>query len=173
MSDLLFVIDMQVGFFHPIIEPIIPVIKKSVEDFKSEVIFTQFVNDPDSQFYKQLDWTRFTEKEDQAIIEELQPLAKRCFEHKSYGCLTPEVHTRIKDLGVERIFICGIFTDVCVTKTAMDMFDIGLETFVIRDAVSTLHGRAVNEATLKGLSYIIGDEHLITHTQFAKLVGSH
>ncbi len=40
----------------------------------------------------------------------------------------------IKDLGLNKVYVCGLATDYCVFYTAMDSAKIGFETYVIIDA---------------------------------------
>jgi len=42
---------------------------------------------------------------------------------------------RLRELGIERVFIGGLATDYCVKATALDALENGFEAFVLEDAV--------------------------------------
>ena len=44
----------------------------------------------------------------------------------------------------------------------MDLFDEGIECFVVEDACHSLHGQDNHERALDSLSHIIGSDHIIT-----------
>jgi nicotinamidase/pyrazinamidase len=55
------------------------------------------------------------------------------------GFSETDLHTRLKALGIERLFIGGLATDYCVLNTVKDALALGYQVFLLRDAI-----RAVN-----------------------------
>ena len=49
---------------------------------------------------------------------------------------------RLREAGVERVWVCGLALDVCVRATAMDAMEDGWETHLIRDATRAVGPRA-------------------------------
>lgn len=50
-----------------------------------------------------------------------------------------DLHNRLENFGVKRLFIGGLALDVCVLNTVIDALDLGYEVFLLTDA-----SRAVN-----------------------------
>jgi len=61
---------------------------------------------------------------------------------------------------------CGIATDGCVLKTAVDLFEAGIRPVVLTDAVSSHAGDEVHQAGLLLISRFIGGEQLVTSEEW-------
>lgn len=59
-------------------------------------------------------------------------MAKTCFTM----CL-PEVERKLTDAGIKSVILCGIETQACIQKTALDLLERGLDVHVIADACSS------------------------------------
>ena len=164
MSNLLIVIDLQKGWRHKLATE--AAMLKTVElskKFDGQVIHCCFRNDPNTLFVKQLNWQRFMDDSDTAVIEEFASQAVPQYWRSTYSCATDEVLAVAKQH--EGVFIAGVFTDISVLATAMDLFDHGVEVSVVRDCVATLHGEQVHLMALKAIEMAIGDDHVISSTQ--------
>ena len=166
MSRALFILDPQNGWKHPAIDPVFSGIPPFAKKFDGLVMITKFVNAPNSPFKKHLDWDRFSDDTDHSLIEGYAELSDNLFEHNTYGCLNDDVKELLTANSIRQVYLAGVFTDVCVAMTAMQLFDEGFEPFVIKDLVGTLHGGYVHDATLKSLNFIIGARHLVRSTDF-------
>jgi nicotinamidase-related amidase len=62
----------------------------------------------------------------------------------------------LRQQNIERVFIAGIDTDMCVLKIAMDLFDIGIEPIVFTDCCASTAGLQAHLAGLAVLSRNIG-----------------
>lgn len=66
----------------------------------------------------------------------------------------------LNDVGIKRVFVCGLATDYCVKATALDAKKAGFETFVIIDACRGVNvkkgdvARAVKEMRKAGIKII-------------------
>jgi len=49
--------------------------------------------------------------------------------------------TRLRDLGVERVVLCGLATDYCVRATALEALQNGFQAVVVTDAVAAVNVR--------------------------------
>jgi len=68
-----------------------------------------------------------------AAIPGFAPLEKMVF-----SALGAEgLRQRFQDLNIQQAIICGIEAHVCVTQTCLDLLEIGLQPFVVADAVSS------------------------------------
>lgn len=159
--DLLLVIDMQEGFRSKATESITPNLLELLQVFPGKVVLSLFVNEKGSLFETELSWTDFQAADQQALLPEFQELDFPRFWHSGYTVLTPEITDLIEAERLETIYLAGIFTDVCIVKTAMDVFDFGHRPVVVADCVNTLHGEDVHQATLKSLKFSIGWQNVI------------
>lgn len=155
-KPLLLVIDMQVGFWHSVLEDVHPNILRLAESRAVPVVASQFFNPPESLFHSQLHWYRFTEEKDVKLIDSLEKLKPHTIRHGTYTVWNDELRSWAKQHEIDHVYIAGVFTDVCVTKTAMDVFDDNIPVSVIPDAVHTLHGQPIHDATIRALGQIIG-----------------
>jgi|SRR3989344_982970 len=160
----LIVIDMQEGFRYPETEAIIPDIITEIKRFEGLVIFTQFFDAKNSLFERQLKWNKFQKEENQKILKELDKYDKIVFRHFGYTAIASELIEFLKKGNVKQTYLAGIYTDVSVLKSAMDLFDHGFEVFVLRGACASVHqdqNHNLHESGLESISHVIGQDHVI------------
>jgi nicotinamidase-related amidase len=162
MNNLLLIIDLQEGFRHKESEAIIPKILKLKKCFAGKIVFTKFINKSGSLFEKQLDWQKFKTNKDQQLFAELRSKDNLELEHSSYTVLNDKLKKFIAKNKITTVYLCGIYTDVCVIKTAMDLFDFNIKTFVIKDATISLHGKNNHLSALNSLQHILGKQQIIS-----------
>ena len=161
MESLLLIIGMQKGFRYAESEALLPNLLKLKKSFKGKIVFSKFVNDKDSLFEKQLNWTEFQNEEDKKLFSELRTSNNIEFEHNGYTVINEALLQFIKENKIIKVYLCGIYTDVCITKTAMDLFDKGIETFVIEDAYNSLHGKSIHDSAIESLRHILGKKQIL------------
>ncbi|MDB5186144.1 MAG: isochorismatase family hydrolase [Candidatus Saccharibacteria bacterium] len=167
MRSLLLVIDLQKGWRHKTATE--AAMLKTVElckEFSGDIIHCCFKNDPASLFHTQLKWYRFTEPEDTDQIPEVIPLKLPQYWRTTYSCVTDELLPVFQQY--DHIYIAGVFTDISVAATAMDIFDHNIPVSVVTDCVATLHGQSIHENSLRSLDYAIGPGCLVTATALIK-----
>lgn len=92
------------------------------------VVFTNFKNNPDSNFIKSLKWDKCDSDIDAQLPKEFTDLATKqnTFTRASYSAFkTTGLHSYLQQRQVERLIICGVDTDACVLATAFEAFDLG------------------------------------------------
>ena len=67
----------------------------------------------------------------------------------------------MKQNRVERVHLCGIATDNCVLKSAVDLFEAGLEPLVLAADCASHGGPECHAAGLLLLARFIGAERVI------------
>ncbi len=152
---------MQIGFDSPEIQKIIPQVKMLLNSFPGEKVFSNFIDDPHSQFEEQLNWTKFQNKINQKLLKPLNNHKVKQFQHSGYTVLTDELLHFIKSNDFTNIYLCGIYTDVCIIKTAMDIFDQKISVKVIEDACTSLHGVNSHKQAIDSLKHIIGSLNIL------------
>lgn len=163
MSEPLLIVDVQVGFIneftHHIPQRIVRLIQR--DDYEP-LIFTRFVNSKEGSYQRFLNWHNCHCEPEINIAAELQPFAQPEFIFSKPGLcgITDELANYLRAGSVERVFIVGIDTDMCVLKIAMDVFDIGIEPIVLTDCCASTAGLQAHLAGLSVLSRNIGAPRL-------------
>ncbi|MGM5480382.1 MAG: isochorismatase family protein [Nanobdellota archaeon] len=167
MTSALLIIDMQEGFRAPESEAIIHSIKRLLGSFEGKMLFSAFENKRHSLFETQLHWLSFQQDDDKKIFSEFETQVKKTFTHSGYTVLTNELKDYLCQQNISKVYLAGVFTDVCVIKTAMDLFDSGIETFVIGDSCMSLHGTEIHNGAILSLKKILGEDHVIASEDVA------
>lgn len=163
-KPLLIVIDLQKGWRHKTATE--PAMLRAVElckQFKGDVVHCCFRNDPSSAFHTQLKWRRFVEPKDTDQIPEVVPLGLPVKWRTTYSCINDELLPIVKQY--DRIYVAGVFTDISVFVTAMDIFDLNITASVVSDCVATLHGEQVQVNALRSLDMALGSQNVVTARQ--------
>jgi len=161
MKNLLLIIDMQEGFRYQESESILPNLLKLKKSFNGKIVFSKFVNDKNSLFKKQLNWIKFQNENNQKLFSELQASKNIEIQHNTYTILNDELKEFIKSNKITKVYLTGIYTDVCIIKTAMDLFDNDNKTFVIEDACNSLHGKTNHDSAIDSLKHILGKKQIL------------
>ncbi len=106
------------------------------------ILFTRFVNSPDSPYHRILNWHECQEGPDTelapGLVEQADPT--RIFVKQGHTGLPEGLKSQLKEDGVTRVAVAGIDTDMCVLKTAMDLFDLSIEPIVLVDCCASTAG---------------------------------
>jgi len=173
----LVVIDVQNGFANECSRHIIPAVVNLVERWQQaggDTIFTRYLNYPGSPYERLLHWSRLQMSPETDIVDELVP-----YLDKARVVIDKPIYTLFTDEGVQVVregewtdlVFCGIATESCVLKSAVDAFELGYTPWVVRDASASHDGRASHEAGLLVTGRFIGYGQLIdAATLVAKLL---
>lgn len=157
-QKLLLVIDVQRGFINTHTKSIVPVIERIASNY-SQIIATRFFNPPQSNFRKLLNWQAMDRSTNEFLLALSLPnplILDKC----QYSALTPNLLNYLRELSIIEVHLCGIDTDACVLKTALDMFDKGFRPIVLGYACASSGGLELHESALKILSRSIGCEQI-------------
>lgn len=168
--SVLLVIDVQNGFVNDHSRHVVPVVRDLAAQWLTSgghVLFTRYHNYEDSPYEQLIGWKGLRNTPETDLTPELQPYATaptaRVLDKHTYTALTDEGRKLLT--GYSDLYLCGIATDGCVLKTALDAFDGGYIPWVIEDACasnSTRHPAAEVHRTALGLmSRLIGNGQLI------------
>ncbi len=161
MKKALVVIDVQNYFKNSLTKDLPEKIKKYIEGHRDEfnlIIFTNFVNDPNSNSYKS-GWKECTTLPDTEFADELKPVLKlgKVFPKNVLSALkVPEIKKLLEDKQINELYICGIDTDCCVLATAYDGFDQGYKITILKDLSMTHTGKKLHDSALKMIERNIG-----------------
>lgn len=163
MAEPLIVVDVQNGFLnsftHHIPERVCQLIQTRAYD---PIFFTIFVNQANSPYHRLLDWHGCEREPETCLAPELESLRTASNVFYKYGAagLPKELGTHLQDRGITKVVIVGIDTDMCVLKTAHDIFDLGIEPIVLTDCCASTAGLQAHFAGLAILSRNIGPRQL-------------
>ncbi|WP_244178790.1 isochorismatase family protein [Streptomyces rubellomurinus] len=78
-----------------------------------------------------------------------------------YSLFTDEGADLVRRHGGTDLYICGIATESCVLKTAVDAFERDLTPWLLEDAVASHAGQAAHDAGILVASRFIGPGQII------------
>ncbi len=177
-SSVLIVIDVQNGFLTEHSQPVVPVIVELVQRWQAaggDTVFTRYLNFPGSQYERLLGWTELCESPATDIVDELAPYAGKAtaiVDKTIYTLFNEEGAALVKERAWTDLYICGIDTNSCVLKTAVDAFEQDLTPWIVTDASASHSGTHTHDAGLLVASKFIGGAHLVTTAEVPHTVGS-
>lgn len=168
-SAVLVVVDVQNGFVREQSAHVVPVIVDVVSRWQSaggDVVFTRYFNYAGSNFERLFKWSKLMESPETDIIPELVPYANKAtavVDKTVYSFFNEEGIALVRSHGWTDIYVCGIATESCVLKTAVDAFDHGdhLTPWLIEDASASHAGQVAHDAGVLVASRFIGPDQII------------
>lgn len=163
MTLPLLVVDVQNCFLnrftHHIPARIAQLITESSYD---PVLFTRFINSPESPYRRYLGWHECAESPDTDLAPAMEPFAenKRMFSKPGLTGLSDDLIAFLRHEQVAEVALVGIDTDMCVLKIALDLFDIGIRPVVMVDCCASTAGLQAHLAGLAVLARNIGAQQL-------------
>ena len=99
---------------------------------------------------------------DTELAPELEKMAppEQVFSKPGYAGLPDALAGVFRDAGIEQVTVVGIDTDMCVLKSAMDIFDMNIQPIVLADCCASTLGAYAHLAGLAILSRNIGPPQL-------------
>lgn len=161
-KPVLVVVDVQNGFVTEHSKPAVPVIVELVRRWQAaggDLVFSRYLNYPDSPFERLIGWTRMADAPETDLVAELAPFVGSdtpVIDKCVYTLFTPEGIELITERGWTDLYVCGIDTDMCVLKTAVDAFERNLTPWVIEDACASHSGPEAHAAGLLVVRRFIG-----------------
>lgn len=163
MTDMLLVVDMQNGFINDRTNHIIPNVLQLISACKKKgipIAFTRFINRKNSGYVKWINWYRFMAPPEINLVDELAQYSDNVFDKYGYTSFIPEFEEFLALKYTKRIYMCGVATDGCVLKSAVDSFERDIEPVVIEDACASHAGKEVSDAGLLLISRFIGKNQI-------------
>ena len=108
------------------------------------VLFTKFVNHPDSQYVRQLGWHRCRFSPETDLAPPLVPFAhaENTFEKTSYSIFKARgLPEYLVAHGIRDLTLCGTDIDACILASGFEAFDLGYRVTVLREYSRSHHGR--------------------------------
>ncbi len=160
MKSLLVVIDLEKDFVNEYTEKFVSKIDNLIKSDKfDDVVFTKFVNNNDSIFYKKLKYRGCMNEDGSSIVVDTSNY--KVFEKDGYTCLNEEFKKYLIDNKIDKIYLCGFDSSACVLKSAVDLFENNYNVYVLKDYCMSHEGVYYHEAAIKMLEIFIGSDYVI------------
>lgn len=168
-SAVLVVVDVQNGFVREESRYVVPLIVDLVNRWQAaggDVVFTRYINYQGSPFERLVKWVELMDSPQIDIAPELLPYAEKAtaiIDKRMYSLFADDKgKALVSERGWRDIYVCGIATESCVLKTAVDAFELDLTPWLIEDASASHAGKAVHEAGVLVTQRFIGQGQIIT-----------
>ncbi|MGH8628627.1 MAG: cysteine hydrolase [Gammaproteobacteria bacterium] len=172
-TSVLMVVDVQNGFLTETTRHALPVIIELVDKWQKldgMTVFTRYFNYPGSAFERMMNWRQLHDSPDTDIANELRPYTAESvtLDKYAYSAATKEFMELAQAHSWTDVAICGIDTDLCVLKTALDIFERNLTPWVITNASASTGGDDLHKSGLAVMGRAIGEHHLLTAEKFLR-----
>lgn len=159
MKKLLLVIDAQKDFINDDNVDVLNKIGELINSNKyDDVVFTRFINNEESIWYKKLDYKGCMTENGRKIV--INTKDYKIIDKTIYSAVNNELENYIKNNNIEQIYLCGFETDACVQKTAIDLFEKNYDVYVLKDYCMT-HSVELHNTIIKNLKRLIGENSVI------------
>lgn len=175
-KSVLVVVDVQNGFITEHSQPVVPVIADLVcrwQAARGDIVFSRYLNYPGSPFERLIGWTKMAHGPETELATELAPYINvntPVIDKFIYTLFTPEGTRLVDERGWTDLYICGIDTEVCVLKTAVDAFEHNLTPWILQDACASHSGPDAHAAGLFIAARFIGANQIIQTASLPKSV---
>ena len=160
MKNLLLVIDIQKNFINEYTEDVISKIADLIEYKKFDfVAFTKYKNSENGLFARELGYLGCIKEEDQKLMMNSGDFP--IFEKNVYTAYNPEFKNYPMENHIEQIYLCGIDTDACVFKTALDLFENEYDVYVLEKYCRSHIGKLAHEHAIASMQRLIGKKRVI------------
>lgn len=172
-STALIVVDVQNGFVRSRSEHVVPAIVSLVRTWQQAggtTVFTRYLNYENSPYERIIGWKRMRDTPETELIPELAPYVATAtvLDKTIYSLFTEAGADLVERNGWTDLVICGIATESCVCKTAVDAFERNLTPWVVSDACASHAGEEAHAAGLLVTGRFIGSNQLITSAEAIK-----
>lgn len=177
INPVLVVADVQNGFVTEHSRHVVPVIEQLTRDWLDagrDVVFTRYLNYDDSPFETIMGWSKLKSSPEIDIVDELRELSQRAtavLDKRFYTLFNDEGTSLARKRGWTDMFVCGIDTEVCVLKTAVDAFEQGIRAWLLVDASASHSGQPAHEAGVLVGQKMIGRRQTITTGEIDHVLG--
>lgn len=167
-DSVLVVVDMQKGFLNENSCHIVPNVVSLIHECKDReipVVFTKFFNTEGSPFERLIDWRKHYCSPETDIADELENYGCIEISKHFYSSFTERMIELVSANNWRNIILCGVATESCVAKTAVDAFESGLTPIVVADACASDAGEEAHQAGLLVLRRFIGERQIFSTAQ--------
>ena len=160
MNKALLIVDVQNGFVNNKTKHIPALVEKLQYNYDL-VIASRFINLPDSPYRRLIKWNHLAPETDEIELAFKPKEGTIIIDKYIYSCIDERFLQILIDNKIETVDICGIDTDICVTKCAVDLFERNITPYVLKDYCATHADADIQESALIILARYIGSSQII------------
>ena len=160
-DSLLVIIDVQKGFINDWTRHIPEAVETLQRDF-DYVIATKFINPDPSPFRTFIGWTRFAQDAPTDTDLAFMPRDDSVIIEKTLYTAAPDIISFTQEKQISEVSLCGIATDNCILKTAIDLFESSIRPVILADYCASHGGPDAHNAGLLLLRRMVGTDQVIT-----------
>ncbi len=164
INPVLIVVDLQVGFLNEHSTPVIDSVRGLIKEARVRqvpVLFTRFRNLPNSPFEKLVGWTKVRDKPETDLYPMMFADVDHHIEKLFYTACTNEFLALAAQHSWRTLVICGLSTESCILKTAVDAFEHRFTPIVVADACASDLGRQTHLKGLEIIRILIGNDQVM------------
>jgi len=159
MKKSLLIVDVQNGFINENTKKI-PELVEQLQKGYDNIYITRFYSERNSFFEELINWKGIYKNSEDFELS-FKPDSKAIIIDKSiYTCINERFILDIKSKEINSIDICGLDTDICVTKCAVDLFELGIVPVVLKDYCASSAGYENHKNALITLKRFIGKNQI-------------
>ena len=155
----LLIVDVQNGFINAHTSSIPTLVERLQNDYET-VVATRFNNQPGSPYRKFMNWGRFAPGTDDVGLAFNAHKNVLVWDKDVYTCIDDKFLDFLASRSIDEVHVCGIDTDVCVTKCAVDLFEAGIRPVVLSTYCASHGGPSYHDAALQILRRYIGPDQI-------------
>ena len=160
MTVPLLIIDVQKGFITESTAHIPSIVETLAAQYQ-QVFATRFINPHDSAYRRLIHWERFAPGSEDTQLAFTPPPGTALIEKFTYSCIDAGFRARLEMMDAREVHLCGIATDNCVLKCAVDLFETGYRPVVLAAACASHAGTDYHDWGLRILRRLIGSEQVV------------
>jgi nicotinamidase-related amidase len=158
-KSCLLIVDVQNGFINEWTKHVPSLVEAAQMDY-DYVVATRFFNPERSFFRSLIKWDRFSVGSDDIPLAFNVRKDALIIDKPLYTCVTEEFIRWLKERYISVVHVCGIDTDICVTKCAVDLFERGVEPVVLGGLCASYAGEEAHRNALSTLERYIGESQV-------------
>lgn len=156
----LFIVDVQRGFIRDATAHI-PALVEAAQRNYTHVVATRFYNPPESLYRRIIGWDKFSKGEPDVDLAFAVREDALVIDKPRYSCINDSMLSTLRAWEVKSVDVCGIDTDICVTKTAVDLFEGGIVPRVLSSLCASHAGPEFHDMALRILRRYIGASQVV------------
>ena len=160
MTTALLIVDAQQGFMDASSHHVLSAIQNLQHNY-SYVAASRFVNTEASPYRRLIGFYGMSANSDETALAFRPASHVFIFDKHVYSCLVDDFASWLADRQIESVHICGVRTENCVLKTAVDLFETNHYKPVVYTNYCYSPYKHLHEAACHILPTFIGEAQVI------------
>ena len=157
-EKMLLIIDCQKAFINNYTKEYVNKIKELLNKKEySNTVFTIFKNNNKSAFYNLLGYKKCINDDCKLMLD----CNCTIIEKYTYSAVNRDLIEYISQNSIDEIYLCGFDTDGCILKTAFDLFENNIKTYILQEYCMSSGGEKYHYEAIDILKRSIGEKFII------------